>query len=66
MKNRRGPKDRKQQLKAIMAHARGTARKNTGELQRVVVVSLPRINGPTLEEILRKYGPIDGEHLDRR
>jgi hypothetical protein len=52
-----GPINQKQQLKAILAHAKGVARNSYG-LLRTNVITLPKINGPTLEEIEAKYGPI--------
>ena len=45
-------------MKAIMAHAKGVARNGYG-LLHTNVITLPKINGPTLEEIQQKYGPIE-------
>ena len=53
-----GPINRKQQMKAILAHAKGVARNGYG-LLHTNVITLPKINGPTLEEIQQKYGPIE-------
>ena len=58
MSRRRKPFDRAQQLKAVLAYAKGTARNSDGTLQRVNIVTLPLVNGLTLEEIEAKYGPI--------
>ena len=56
--SRRKPFDRKQQMKAILAHAKGVARNGYG-LLRANVITLSPINGPTLAEIEAKYGPIE-------
>ena len=53
-----GPINRKQQMKAILAHAKGVRQYGYG-LLRTNNITLPRINGPTLEEIEAKYGPIE-------
>lgn len=57
--SRQRPKDRLQQLKAILAHARGTARNSDGTLQRANNITLHQTKGPTLAEIEAKYGPIE-------
>lgn len=59
MSRRKKPFNRLQQLRAILAHARGAARNSDGTLQRVNIVTLAKINGLTLTEIEAKYGPID-------
>ena len=53
-----GPINRKQQMKAILAHARGAARNGYGPLH-TNIITLPPIKGPTLAEIEAKYGPIE-------
>jgi hypothetical protein len=57
--SRQRPKDRKQQLKAILAHAKGAARNSDGTLQRANNITLHQTKGPTLAEIEAKYGPIE-------
>lgn len=50
----------KMRLRAIFAQTKGTARKNDGELQREIHVTLPKLNLLTVEEIDAKYGPLKG------
>ena len=59
MSRRRKPFNRAQQLKAVLAHAKSATRNADGTLQRAYHIALPKIHGPTLEEIFAKYGPID-------
>ena len=59
MSRRRKPFNRLQQLRAILAHARGAARNSDGTLQRANNITLHQTKGPTLVEIEAKYGPIE-------
>ena len=59
MSKRRTPFDRKQQLKAVLAYAKGLSTLKSAPNQRINAITLPKINGPTMAEIEAKYGPID-------
>jgi hypothetical protein len=51
---------KEQQRKALIAQARGTARKPDGTLQRQPAkVTLAPVRGPTLDEIEARYGAPD-------
>ena len=55
MSRRKKPFDRAQQLKAVLAYAKGLA---TAHQTGAKPVTLPLVNGLTLEEIEAKYGPV--------
>lgn len=55
MSRRKKPFDRAQQIKAVLAYAKGLV---TAHQTDAKPVTLPMVKGLTLEEIEAKYGPV--------